>query len=166
MFVDLLIEGGAGRAFLHEPASPAVAGFEPRSCRLLDVEVRNLSGGTYVVIVSPGTVLPAGAASDDVDPTESCPGRVPGGAGRGADDEPGDDDIVWIERGAKRLELDEQVRDLLFLETERFPLCRPDCKGVCPRCGQDLNVGSCDCMFEAHDSRWKALERLRSAEPE
>jgi uncharacterized protein len=175
MFVDLSrIEGGRlEERFFVEPASPAAVGFEPEIPEplVLDVEVRNPSGGTYVVTGSlSGTVL--AECRRCLTPTSiplDIPLRVVFQEGRRdaeRDDEPGDDDIVWIERGAKRLELDEQVRDLLFLETERFPLCRPDCKGVCPRCGQDLNAGSCDCTFEAPDSRWKALEGLRSAESE
>ena len=84
-----------------------------------------------------------------------------GGRDAERDGDPGDDDIVWIERGAKRLELDEHVRDLLFLETERFPLCDPECRAVCPRCGRELEDGSCDCEPDTRDSRWKALEGLR-----
>jgi uncharacterized protein len=38
------------------------------------------------------------------------------------------------------------------------PVCRPDCKGLCPHCGQDLNEGSCDCHTEAVDPRWAALK--------
>ena len=67
---------------------------------------------------------------------------------------------MWLERGAKRIELDAQVRDRLFLETERFPICTEDCRGICPQCGRNLNEGPCDCTLETVDSRWKALERL------
>ena len=175
MFVDLsrIESGRLEERFVIEPASPVVVGFEPEIHEplVLDVEVRNPSGGTYVVTGSlSGTVLaPCRRCLKPTSIPFDIPLRVVFQEGRRdaeRDDEPGDDDIVWIERGAKRLELDEQVRDLLFIETERFPLCRPDCKGVCPECGQDLNVGSCDCTFEAHDSRWKALEGLRSTEPD
>lgn len=175
MFVDLsrIENGRLDERFEIEPASPVVAGFdaEIREPLVLDVEVRNPSGGTYVVTGTlSGTVQ---AACRRCLQQISIPLRVPlrvvyqeGRRDAERDDEPGDDDIVWIERGAKRLEIDDQVRDLLFLETERFPLCRPDCKGVCPQCGQDLNAGSCDCTFEAPDTRWSALERLRFGEPD
>lgn len=154
--------------FEIEPSSPVLAGFEPtvREPLALDVEARRTSGGTYVVT---GTLSGAAEA-----PCRRClkptaisieaPLRVVfQEARRDAESDPdsGDDDIVWIERGAKRLELDEQVRDLLFLETERFPLCDPECKIVCPRCGRELEDGSCDCEPDAGDSRWKALEGLR-----
>jgi uncharacterized protein len=41
------------------------------------------------------------------------------------------------------------------------PLCRPDCAGICPTCGANLNAGSCGCATEEVDPRWKALEALK-----
>jgi uncharacterized protein len=41
------------------------------------------------------------------------------------------------------------------------PLCREDCKGLCPRCGQDRNVLTCNCSLEETDPRWDALRALR-----
>ena len=43
------------------------------------------------------------------------------------------------------------------------PLCREDCRGLCPRCGQDLNEGLCGCAVESIDPRWEALQRLKKA---
>jgi len=37
------------------------------------------------------------------------------------------------------------VREELVLSVPPFPLCRADCKGLCPRCGADLNAGPCSC---------------------
>jgi DUF177 domain-containing protein len=41
------------------------------------------------------------------------------------------------------------------------PLCREDCRGICPRCGQDLNVTACGCVVENDDPRWEALKVLK-----
>jgi uncharacterized protein len=44
------------------------------------------------------------------------------------------------------------------------PLCREDCRGLCPNCGVDRNVTNCECAREAEeivDPRWKALELLK-----
>jgi uncharacterized protein len=41
------------------------------------------------------------------------------------------------------------------------PLCREDCAGLCPQCGQDWNVGRCDCVHEKVDPRWAALARFK-----
>ena len=37
-------------------------------------------------------------------------------------------------------------------------LCKEDCKGLCPICGQDLNEGQCDCETDSGDPRWEALK--------
>ena len=57
------------------------------------------------------------------------------------------------------LELDEAVRQYWALALPMQPLCRPDCLGLCPRCGRDLNQGACSCQPEA-DERWSALREL------
>ena len=41
------------------------------------------------------------------------------------------------------------------------PLCREDCKGLCPQCGQDRNTGVCGCVAETADPRWEALRALK-----
>ena len=41
------------------------------------------------------------------------------------------------------------------------PLCREDCRGLCPQCGQDLNVTACGCVVETEDPRWEALRVLK-----
>ena len=39
-------------------------------------------------------------------------------------------------------------------------LCRPDCRGICPECGKDLNEGPCQCPRESGDDRWASLGEL------
>jgi uncharacterized protein len=41
------------------------------------------------------------------------------------------------------------------------PLCREDCRGLCPQCGADRNVSECNCVVETIDPRWRALELLK-----
>ena len=55
------------------------------------------------------------------------------------------------------LDLAEVVRQSLVLSMPSSPVCRPDCRGFCPQCGQDLNEATCDCQPEATDPRWAAL---------
>jgi uncharacterized protein len=43
------------------------------------------------------------------------------------------------------------------------PLCREDCLGLCPRCGQDRNLEPCGCAEKSVDPRWGALEAVRNA---
>ncbi|MBR2731103.1 MAG: DUF177 domain-containing protein [Clostridia bacterium] len=62
-----------------------------------------------------------------------------------------------------RFDLDPLVREDLFLSLPAKFLCRPDCKGLCPVCGQDLNDGPCGCK-RAIDPRLAALAALLDAE--
>jgi uncharacterized protein len=41
------------------------------------------------------------------------------------------------------------------------PLCREDCRGLCPECGQDRNLTACGCVVETDDPRWEALRVLK-----
>ena len=47
----------------------------------------------------------------------------------------------------------------LVLNMEQRQLCKPDCKGLCPKCGKDLNDGPCDCR-EDRDPRLAVLGQL------
>ena len=71
-----------------------------------------------------------------------------------------DDDVVVIAETALEYNLMPQVREALILEEPIRLLCRPDCRGLCPQCGQDRNRGDCGCV-PAPDPRWEALQRLR-----
>jgi uncharacterized protein len=63
-----------------------------------------------------------------------------------------------------RLPLDTMVRDALVLAFPSFPLCRPDCAGLCPQCGADRNTTDCGHGASgATDPRWAALAGLRQA---
>lgn len=45
----------------------------------------------------------------------------------------------------RRLDLTGEIRESLLLEVPMTPRCREDCRGLCPRCGSDLNQGPCGC---------------------
>ena len=55
------------------------------------------------------------------------------------------------------LELLELIREQVLLAIPMRPLCREDCLGLCPQCGQNWNQGRCDCRTEQVDPRWAAL---------
>ena len=57
------------------------------------------------------------------------------------------------------VDLDEIVTTAFVLGLDSKTLCRPDCKGVCPRCGHNLNDGPCACRPEA-DSPFAVLGQL------
>ena len=59
------------------------------------------------------------------------------------------------------LDLAEEVREVVLLEIPANPLCRPDCAGLCPRCGANLNEGPCGCGAGVNgETRWAALQAL------
>jgi len=43
------------------------------------------------------------------------------------------------------IDLDPDIREEIILEYPIKPLCKTDCKGLCPKCGKNLNEGKCDC---------------------
>jgi uncharacterized protein len=75
------------------------------------------------------------------------------------DDDP---DVYPIEAGALELDLRPAIREEWLLAQPRYVLCREDCKGLCPRCGKDLNEGPCDCPPRT-DSRWESLRKAERA---
>lgn len=58
------------------------------------------------------------------------------------------------------LNVRELVRQNLLLEVPIQPLCSEECKGLCPSCGENLNVTQCSCHEENHDSPFQALAEL------
>ena len=67
------------------------------------------------------------------------------------------DDILLLD--GTELDLDEVVSTVLILEMDTKNLCSDDCKGLCAKCGADLNLGPCRCKPET-DPRWAALSQL------
>lgn len=59
------------------------------------------------------------------------------------------------------IDITEAVRQYSEMAAEMQPLCRPDCPGICPECGTDLNLGDCQCDRGPVDSRWAALAALK-----
>lgn len=166
MIVDLtqLEHGRVEASFRIPPESPVLEAFGGEVREPIDVEVsvRRAGGDTYVV-----EAVLAGAVTR---PCRRCLAPVEVGfedlfrivyqvADR--EEDTGDDDVILVPPGTVRIDLTEPVRDRLFLETDPYPLCRPDCQGFCAGCGQNLNEGSCDCHSAPGESRWTALEAIR-----
>lgn len=67
------------------------------------------------------------------------------------------DEIVLLEDGG--VDLDELFTTECVLAVDGKHLCRPECKGLCPTCGKDLNDGPCGCKKEL-DPRFAVLAKL------
>jgi uncharacterized protein len=61
----------------------------------------------------------------------------------------------------EEIDLAEIAMEQLVLALPPYPVCRPDCKGLCPRCGADLNVEPCDCSAKQVDPRLAVLAGLK-----
>lgn len=68
----------------------------------------------------------------------------------------GDLDVAFFQGNA--LDLTHLVREQIFLALPMQPQCRETCKGLCPRCGQDWNEGSCPCATDEPDPRLSVLQ--------
>ena len=55
------------------------------------------------------------------------------------------------------LDLNETLREYASIVVPMKPLCKPECAGLCQKCGADLNESSCLCDNVPRDSRWNAL---------
>jgi uncharacterized protein len=69
-----------------------------------------------------------------------------------------EDKALWINEH-HILDMSEVLRQDVLLEMPVHVLCRPDCRGLCSTCGQNLNEGTCDCEAEP-DPRWAQLTEL------
>ena len=67
-------------------------------------------------------------------------------------------EIGYYEDGG--LALEDVLREQVLLSLPARTLCQPDCKGLCPRCGQNRNETVCSCEEGPSDPRWGALADL------
>ncbi|MFN2367564.1 MAG: DUF177 domain-containing protein [Desulfurivibrionaceae bacterium] len=67
-------------------------------------------------------------------------------------------DVVFLEEPV--IDLGNTLAQQVLLAVPQKKLCRTDCLGLCPECGEDLNVKRCDCGGGAVDSPFNVLGRL------
>lgn len=60
------------------------------------------------------------------------------------------------------LDLNPLVREYFLLAFPLQPLCRPDCRGLCPECGANLNETACGHAPALNDPRWVVLRATES----
>ena len=58
------------------------------------------------------------------------------------------------------LDLAPLMRELMLLSTPMRALCRPNCKGLCPNCGQNWNDGPCECEQDEINPQFAVLKDL------
>jgi len=88
--------------------------------------------------------------------------EVEGGQPMGGEHELGEDDLGVVQVDGEIFDPAPLLREQLLLAVPMKPLCRDDCKGLCPHCGADRNEGTCGCKDDWVDPRWAALAKLKS----
>jgi uncharacterized protein len=68
--------------------------------------------------------------------------------------------VRLLPEGVAGLDLAEAIGEEMILSQSLLALCKPDCKGLCPQCGINLNEDRCECSQEESDPRWDALRAL------
>lgn len=75
-----------------------------------------------------------------------------------------DEDEIFPIDARHQVDLTEAIRQNLLLALPMVAICQEDCKGLCPQCGHDLNLGPCECEPEV-DARLSVLKTLLQNEP-
>jgi uncharacterized protein len=124
-------------------------------------QVRALVGGLRCSRCLEECRLPVSTPVDDLFlQTYDVPSGLPLRPGEG--EEP-DADTLVIDHN-HMVDLGELLRQTLLVSLPIQPLCRADCRGLCPTCGQNWNEGPCDCDVETLDPRLAALAALLADE--
>ena len=76
---------------------------------------------------------------------------------------PDEEDPFFIDE-SHLVDLGEALREYALLELPMQPLCKPECKGLCPTCGADRNLGDCGCANDDGDDRFAVLKNLLNKE--
>jgi DUF177 domain-containing protein len=76
------------------------------------------------------------------------------------EDEIADDDVSITFYRDEAIDLFDLQREQFYLALPMKPLCRPDCRGICPHCGINRNFESCQCESRWEDPRLAGLKTL------
>ena len=81
-----------------------------------------------------------------------------------AETEVEDEDLETSFYRDEQIDLNDLLREQFYLVLPMKPLCREDCKGLCPECGTNLNTGTCDCAPAWEDPRLAGLKQFKPHE--
>jgi uncharacterized protein len=72
-----------------------------------------------------------------------------------------EDDLTTAFYENDEIDLGQLIHEQFYLALPMKPLCQPDCKGLCPHCGTNLNRTTCDCQPSWEDPRLAVLKALK-----
>ncbi|MCH3964020.1 MAG: DUF177 domain-containing protein [Clostridium sp.] len=71
------------------------------------------------------------------------------------------DDVIFIDNDY--IDITEVIENNIILMLPIKRLCKKDCRGLCPKCGTNLNYSTCDCSKDEIDPRWAKLKNMFSS---
>jgi uncharacterized protein len=132
---ELIVEHRGPKEFVEDIRLRAhyEGDFEMLCARCLDPVKQHLQGNFDLIFRPSGVDAEAGEHSITEDETE----------------------IGYYEESG--LLLEDAVREQVVLTLPGRVLCQPDCQGLCPHCGANRNLATCECTEKPADPRWGAL---------
>lgn len=88
--------------------------------------------------------------------------RQVNGAGDEDEVELAEQDLVWATFAGDEIDLLGEVQEQVIMELPFKPLCREECRGLCSRCGADLNQGVCGCEQNTTSFSFSALKDFKA----
>lgn len=70
--------------------------------------------------------------------------------------------VAYLSRTDDKIDLKNDLREFALLAVPMKKLCKKDCKGLCYKCGANLNKEQCTCQQDEIDPRWKPLMNLKN----
>lgn len=115
---------------------------------------KNRAGVVFIELTAEHTIsAPCDRCAADIERKESLPLTYVV-----VQETEGEDTEDFVVAEDQKVDLDPLVRDDIVIRYPSKLLCSPDCKGLCPNCGKNLNEGDCDCAKEQTDPRLDALK--------
>ena len=71
-----------------------------------------------------------------------------------------EDDVYYSRQPGGEIDISESIRQSILVSLPVKKICHPKCKGLCSKCGENLNKVTCNCETETIDPRWEALKKL------
>ena len=84
--------------------------------------------------------------------------------GRAIKHEEQEEDDAFTIDNVHQMDMSEPIRQALLVALPMRPLCRENCRGLCPVCGANRNNTDCGHHEEPMDSRWEGLRELDLAD--
>jgi len=133
----------------------------------IEVEVSYYRAGTELFfegdLHATTTAVCARCAEDFAAPSERHFRMVlaPKSIGFNDDKDLREEDLEFSLYDGDQIDLSPLIREQLLLSLPTRPLCREDCRGLCPKCGVDLNNDECSCSEQTVDPRFAPLRNLK-----